>query len=155
MLAAATSFFARTNISQNYNIGGGPSHNSRTSTPVPSGSSANPLPSVAHAPTFQVGPWKVQSATHKVNGKRVSVWAADKRTDTERMGPASKERMIEVLKAEVSSYWLCSVPGHVINSFVLIALGPSTVEAETSFGSRYVRHSMLVYALVDLTIRDG
>lgn len=51
-----------------------------------------------------------------MNGKRVSVWTADKRgAEMERMGPASKERMIEVLKAEVSLCWLCFVPGHVIN----------------------------------------
>lgn len=118
MLAAATSFFARTNISQNYTFGG-PSHSSRTSTPVPSGSTSLPTP--AYAPTFQVGPWKVQSATHKVNGKRVSVWTADKRNaEMERMGPASKERMIEVLKAEVSLCWLCLVPGYAINHFCLL-----------------------------------
>ncbi|KAK7693292.1 hypothetical protein QCA50_002859 [Cerrena zonata] len=53
---------------------------------------------------LQLGPWKVQSATHKVNGKRVSVWTADKRNaEMERMGPASKERMIEVLKAEAQA----------------------------------------------------
>ncbi|KAJ8454025.1 hypothetical protein ONZ51_g13269 [Trametes cubensis] len=53
---------------------------------------------------FNVGPWRVQSATHKVTGKRVSVWSADKRSpDMERMGPASKERTLEVLKAEASA----------------------------------------------------
>ena len=44
----------------------------------------------------------MQPAIHKVNGKRVSVWSADKRSsDIDRMGPLSKERTIEVLKAEV------------------------------------------------------
>ncbi|KAI0781099.1 kinase-like protein [Trametes elegans] len=105
MLAAASSFFARTNISQSYNIGtasglGG----SRTSTPGPAGSSNTALPSAALPPPFCVGPWRVQSATHKVTGKRVSVWSADKKSpEMERMGPASKDRTLEVLKAEASA----------------------------------------------------
>lgn len=103
MFAAATALFARTNISQNYNIGGS-AIGSRTSTPGPSSSSSAALPAAAaHAPPFNVGPWRVQSATHKVTGKRVSVWSADKRSqEMERMGPVSKERTIEVLKSEVS-----------------------------------------------------
>lgn len=101
MFAAANSFFGRTNISQSYTIGSA-SNNSRTATPTPSGSSPASLPAVAPAPPFNVGPWRVQSASHKVSGKRVSVWSADKRSqEMERMGPASKERTLEVLKAEV------------------------------------------------------
>ena len=108
MLAAATSFFARTNISQSYNIGGPSLTGSRSSTPGPSGPSTSALPAAtAHAPPFNVGPWKVQSATHKTTGKRVSVWSADKRSqEMERMGPASRERTLEVLKAEVC---LCTI----------------------------------------------
>lgn len=104
MFAAATALFARTNISQNYNIGGS-AIGSRTSTPGPSSSSSAALPAAAaHAPPFNVGPWRVQSATHKVTGKRVSVWSADKRSqEMERMGPVSKERTIEVLKSEASA----------------------------------------------------
>ncbi|KAI0637126.1 kinase-like protein [Trametes polyzona] len=103
MFAAASSFFARTNISQSYNIGPSAT-NSRTSTPAPAGSSNASLPSAALPSPFNVGPWRVQSATHKVTGKRVSVWSADKRSpDMERMGPASKERTLEVLKAEASA----------------------------------------------------
>lgn len=103
MLAAATSFFARTNISQSYNIGGPSSTGSRSSTPGPSGPSTSSLSAAtAHAPPFNVGPWRVQSAAHKTTGKRVSVWSADKRSqEMERMGPASRERTTEVLKAEV------------------------------------------------------
>ncbi|KAH9842331.1 other/SCY1 protein kinase [Rhodofomes roseus] len=105
MLAAATSFFARTNISQSYNIGGPSLNGSRSSTPGPSGPSTSALPTAAaHAPPFNVGPWRVQSATHKTTGKRVSVWSADKRSqEMDRMGPASRERTIEVLKAEASA----------------------------------------------------
>ena len=105
MLAAATSFFARTNISQNYNIGTGSSIvGSRTASPAPSGSTAA-LPAAAQPPPFNVGPWRVQSATHKVTNKRVSVWSADKRSpEMERMGPASRERTLEVLKAEVRAW---------------------------------------------------
>ncbi|KAH9901229.1 kinase-like protein [Cubamyces lactineus] len=103
MFAAASSFFARTNISQSYNIGTS-SSGSRTSTPAPAGTPNAALPPAALPPPFNVGPWRVQSATHKVTGKRVSVWSADKRSpDMERMGPASKERTLEVLKAEASA----------------------------------------------------
>lgn len=103
MLAAASSFFGRTNISQNYTIGSSAVNNgSRTGTPTPGSSGSTVLPQVAHAPPFQVGPWRVQSATHKINGKRVSVWSADKRgADMDKMGPLSKEKTLEVLKAEV------------------------------------------------------
>ncbi|EJF65710.1 other/SCY1 protein kinase [Dichomitus squalens LYAD-421 SS1] len=109
MLAAATSFFARTNISQNYNIGSSSSSGaglggSRTASPAPASSSTASLPAAAQPPPFNVGPWRVQPATHKVTNKRVSVWSTDKRSqEMERMGPASRERTIEVLKAEASA----------------------------------------------------
>ncbi|EKM55637.1 uncharacterized protein PHACADRAFT_95292 [Phanerochaete carnosa HHB-10118-sp] len=102
MLAAASSFFGRTNISQSYTIGSG-SILSRTSTPTPS-SSGTSLPAAVHAPPFNVGPWRVQPAVHKVTSKRVSIWSADKRApEMEKMGPTSKERYFEVLKAEAQS----------------------------------------------------
>ncbi|KAL0567575.1 Protein kinase domain-containing protein ppk32 [Marasmius crinis-equi] len=107
MFAAATSFFARSAISQSYNIGGAPSSGSgsRSSTPGPQ----SPGPSTStfgssFTPGIIIGLWKVQSATHKVNNKRVSVWTFDKRgPDLERLGPAAKERTLEVLKAEASA----------------------------------------------------
>ncbi|KAF7338639.1 Protein kinase domain-containing protein ppk32 [Mycena venus] len=102
MLAAATSFFARTAISQSYNISSpsGPG-GSRSSTPGPSGSSSAPI---AHSPPLNVGLWRVQSASHKVTNKRVSVWSFDKRSaEIERLRPAAKERTLEVLKAEASA----------------------------------------------------
>ena len=99
MLAAATSFFARTAINQSYNIGT-PSHTSRPSTPGTNGVPTAPAPST---PAFFVGLWKVQSASHKVTNKRVSVWTLDKRTpEMERLGSQGKERTAEVMKAEVS-----------------------------------------------------
>ncbi|KAL0947336.1 hypothetical protein HGRIS_013455 [Hohenbuehelia grisea] len=102
MLAAATSFFARTNISQSYSIGGSASA-SRSSTPGPSGSSSSAAPP-PFAPAVSVGLWKVQSAVHKVTNKRVSVWSFDKRgSDVERLGPVAKDRTLEVLKAEASA----------------------------------------------------
>lgn len=102
MFAAANSFFGRTNISQSYNFG--PSTTgSRTSTPGPSSTGSSLPIATAYAPPFNVGPWRVQCATHKVTGKRVSVWNTDKKSqDMEKMGPASKERTLEVLKAEVA-----------------------------------------------------
>lgn len=99
MLAAATSFFGRTAISQSYNIG--PSSGSRPSTPGQSSASLNASTPVF--PSLNVGLWRVQSASHKVTHKRVSVWSFDKRgPDMERLGPAARDRTLEVLKAEVS-----------------------------------------------------
>ncbi|KAI0310176.1 hypothetical protein OF83DRAFT_898655 [Amylostereum chailletii] len=105
MLAAATSFFSRSNISQNYNIGA-PSNSSRTGTPSPSVSSSpsTSLPAVAHVPTFQVRLWRVQSASHKTTNKRVSVWSFDKRSaEMDRMTAAARETALDVLKTEASS----------------------------------------------------
>jgi len=104
MFAAASSFFARSNISQNYNVGTPSSIiGSRSATPA-SGSSSNPgaLPAPSNTPTFFVGPWKVQSGSHKTTNKRVSVWTFDKKSsELEKMGPAAKDRTLEVLKSEV------------------------------------------------------
>ncbi|KIM57078.1 hypothetical protein SCLCIDRAFT_1219748 [Scleroderma citrinum Foug A] len=97
MLAAATSFFSRTAISQSYNIG--TTNISRSGTPTPSGSSTP----VSQAPPVRVGLWKVQGATHKVTNKRVSVWTFDKRVEMEGLGQLSKERTLEVLKAEAAA----------------------------------------------------
>ncbi|KAI6036862.1 hypothetical protein BKA83DRAFT_4168357 [Pisolithus microcarpus] len=97
MLAAATSFFSRTAISQSYNIGGG--NASRSSTPTPSGSSS----SMSHTSTARIGLWKVQGATHKVTSKRVSVWSFDKRVEMEGLGTLSREHVLEVLKAEATA----------------------------------------------------
>ncbi|KAF8228958.1 kinase-like protein [Tricholoma matsutake] len=96
MLAAATSFFARTAISQSYNIG---TAGSRPSTP------GHATTSLTHpTPSLFVGLWRVQSAYHKVTNKRVSVWSFDKRsTDIERLSPLARERTLEVLKAEASA----------------------------------------------------
>ncbi|KAE9407078.1 hypothetical protein BT96DRAFT_954642 [Gymnopus androsaceus JB14] len=104
MLAAATSFFARTNISQSYNIGNasGPNAGSRSSTPGPQSPGSNSTFSASFTPTIFIGLWKVQGAAHKVTNKKVSVWSFDKRgPDMERLGPLAKDRTLEVLKAEV------------------------------------------------------
>lgn len=97
MLAAATSFFSRTAISQSYNIG--LQNGSRSSTPTPSGSSTSGTLSLPAS--VKVGLWKVQGAAHKVTSKRVSVWTFDKRVEMEGLGPLSKERVLEIMKAEV------------------------------------------------------
>ncbi|KAH9966454.1 other/SCY1 protein kinase [Russula dissimulans] len=109
MFAAATSFFSRSNISQNYTIGGpsSASGSSRTATPAPgsgAGASSSTLPAPSHVPVFQVGLWRVQSATHKVTGKRVSVWSFDKRSaEVDRLSPMAKDKTMDVLKAEAMS----------------------------------------------------
>ncbi|PBK77709.1 other/SCY1 protein kinase [Armillaria solidipes] len=101
MLAAATSFFARTAISQSYNFGDPSAAGSRSSTPGPASTSNSPQTAPV---SLHIGLWKVQGAYHRVTNKRVAVWSFDKRgPDTERLGPLSKERILEVLKAEASA----------------------------------------------------
>ncbi|KZO99308.1 kinase-like protein [Calocera viscosa TUFC12733] len=90
VLAAASSLFRGTAIAQNYAIN------------TPASSSSNVSAAATLPPPFTVGPWKVQAATHKVNGKQVSVWSFEKRS-VDKMGAAGKERLIEVLKHEASS----------------------------------------------------
>ncbi|KAF7295265.1 Kinase-like protein [Mycena indigotica] len=100
MFAAATSFFARSNISASYNLSSSSTPGSRSSTPGPSNSSSSPT----YSPPLNIGLWRVQSATHKVTNKRVSVWSFDKRSpEMERLRPLAKDRTLEVLKAEASS----------------------------------------------------
>lgn len=117
MLAAASSFFGRTNISQSYSIGQPPSigsaSSSRPTTPgIPSSSVATSgSTSGVATTTFPVGLWKVQSAYHKVTNKRVSVWSFDKRSaDMERLGPLARENALEVLKAEVRTKFFLTRP---------------------------------------------
>ncbi|KAG7452863.1 other/SCY1 protein kinase [Guyanagaster necrorhizus] len=101
MLAAATSFFARTAISQSYNFGDPSATGSRSSTPGPASTSNSPQ---TLSVSLHIGLWKVQGAYHKVTNKRVAVWSFDKRgPETERLGPLSKERILEVLKGEASA----------------------------------------------------
>ncbi|KAF4615425.1 hypothetical protein D9613_002872 [Agrocybe pediades] len=109
MFAAATSFFSRTNIGQSYSIGS-PSQGlpviggSRPSTPVGTTNGTSLAAPAPATPTFYIGLWKVQSAWHKTTNKRVSVWTFDKRgSEMERLGPQSRERVIEILKAEASA----------------------------------------------------
>ncbi|CAK5279381.1 unnamed protein product [Mycena citricolor] len=102
MFAAATSFFARTAISQSYNISSSGA-GSRSPTPGPgaSGSQAQASSANNFSLPITIGLWRVQSASHKVTNKRVSVWSFDKRSpEIERLRPAAKERTLEVLKAE-------------------------------------------------------
>ncbi|KAF8831613.1 hypothetical protein HHX47_DHR1000807 [Lentinula edodes] len=105
--SAATSFFARTNISQSYHIGSTPSSlsnaGSRPSTPAPQSSGpSTSTSSASFTPSIYIGLWKVQGATHKITNKKVSVWSFDKRgPEMERLRPSAKERTMEILKAEV------------------------------------------------------
>ncbi|KAF6764989.1 other/SCY1 protein kinase [Ephemerocybe angulata] len=105
LLASANSFFGRTAISQSYSIGNPSQTSSRPATPGQTGSgSASGIAPLPFTPSFFIGLWKLQPAAHKTTGKRVSVWSFDKRgPDMERLGPAAKERTIEVLKLEATS----------------------------------------------------
>lgn len=106
MFAAATSLFGRTNISQSYIIG--PSATSSSSSSSSSSTLTSPAPlstSAEPTPTFHVGPWKIQHAVHKTTNKRVSVWSFDKRSpELDSGGVHNRERVLEVLKAEVGCF---------------------------------------------------
>lgn len=142
MLAAATSFFARTNISQSYNIGQPPSPSASSSRPTTpgiasssvttgSGSRGNGVPATTFTSTFAVGLWKVQSAYHKVTNKRVSVWSFDKRgADIERLGAAVRDLVLGVLKAEVGT---CRLSKRLIS---ITRVGFCSRTIETSFNPR-------------------
>ncbi|KIM23753.1 hypothetical protein M408DRAFT_249795 [Serendipita vermifera MAFF 305830] len=98
MFSAAAALFARTNISQNYTI---LTPGATVTNPANSG-----LPSLPAGPPFKAGLWLVQSAQHKLNGKRVSVWSFEKRSpEMDRLGGGSqaKEVVLEMLKAEASA----------------------------------------------------
>jgi hypothetical protein len=103
MLAAASSFFAGSNISKQYAVGGSPTPaGARPGASTPGAGAPGPSTTIPHAPTFRVGPWRVQSAAHKTTGKRVSIWDLDKRSPwLERLNPPARERAMEVLKGEV------------------------------------------------------
>lgn len=62
---------------------------------------SNPRPTRYERVTWQdVDPYRF-FLCFQVTGKRVSVWSADKRApEMDKMGPASKDRYLEVLKAE-------------------------------------------------------
>lgn len=94
-LSAAAALFARTNISQHYTI-----LQPGSSTPAPPANSG--LPSLPVSPPFKAGLWFVQSAQHKLNGKRVSVWTLEKRgPELERLSAQAREMALEVSKMEV------------------------------------------------------
>lgn len=101
--SAAVSFFKTSAISQNYILTqastGGYASSSGTSSPGPRAPESNYAP-------FTAGLWRVQEAVHKTNGKRVSVWTFDhkKNSALERLAPLARERVVEVLKAEVSCH---------------------------------------------------
>ncbi|KAF7359384.1 Kinase-like protein [Mycena sanguinolenta] len=147
--SAATSFFARTAISQSYNIGS-PSGaaGSRSSTPGPSGSSSAP---VAFSPPLNVGLWRVQSASHKTTNKRVSVWSFDKRSpEMERLRPAAKERTLEILKAEIFVIGVCSdaSPAPVYPRLVLVdtILRPFSYSARKKWWNRLKRRGQSLFS---------
>ncbi|KAL9714959.1 Protein kinase domain-containing protein ppk32 [Leucoagaricus gongylophorus] len=173
MLAAATSFFARTNISQSYNIGQPPSPSASSSRPTTpgiasssvttgSGSRGNGVPATTFTSTFAVGLWKVQSAYHKVTNKRVSVWSFDKRgADIERLGAAVRDLVLGVLKAEASALGRLRHPSILemvepleeTRSELIFATEPTLSSLELSIPG-YGRHASIV-ELDEVEIQKG
>jgi hypothetical protein len=86
---AASSLFKSSGLSSNYIF------------PPSSGSGPN-----STVQATEIGPWKIQSATHKINGKKVSVWAVEKSSLVVGQGGKGKgksvERGVELLKKDVS-----------------------------------------------------
>lgn len=110
--SAAASFFKTSAISQNYILTqpstGGYASSFGTSSPGPRAPESNYAP-------FTAGLWRVQEAVHKTNGKRVSVWTFDhkKNSALERLAPPARERVVEVLKAEVSCHFVEATRMHL------------------------------------------
>ena len=112
MFSAAASFLNRTNISQSYTI---LTPGQNAAPPSNSG-----LPSLPVGPPFQAGPWNIQAAQHKTNGKRVSVWTFEKRSaEMDRLGQQARDTVLEALKAEVSFLAAVSTGCGKANSFCL------------------------------------
>lgn len=98
MLQAASAWFSSSQISQNYAISSQQSNGFGSSS---ASTSTNAIPPVK---PFTIGPWKVQEAHHKLTQKKASVWSCDKKsTEMERLGPAGKDMVLDVLKTEVST----------------------------------------------------
>lgn len=94
--SAASSFISTSNISSNYTLA--------SSLP-----STNPNSSVK---IITIGIWKVERAVHNTNNKIVSIWTADKallvrgKSTGSSGNPGRGEIAVEVLKKEVSIYWI-------------------------------------------------
>ncbi|KZT43957.1 kinase-like protein [Sistotremastrum suecicum HHB10207 ss-3] len=145
MLAAASSFLNRSAIGQSYTF----VSQSGSQTP-PAGSSK----SVATVPTFHVGLWRVQHAVHKTTGRHVSVWSFDKRSqDVDKLRPATRERVMEVLKTEATAL------SRLRHPFILEAVEPlEESRSELTFATEHILSSLALSipsgprssALVDL-----
>ena len=108
---AATSFFKASAISQNYNYASNntitPSSlssftSSSSSVATRASGTSSPTPPQNNIHPFTSGLWRVQEAIHKTNGKRVCVWSFDKKNSSlDRLTANAKDRVFEVLKAEV------------------------------------------------------
>jgi SCY1-like protein 2 len=130
MLAAASTLFGKSSTLSAYTVHSGPSPSS-SSTNLASGTGpggarssgrSSPAPG-AHAHPFNVGLWKVMSATHKTTGKDVSVWVFEKRVlDSLRSG---RDYVIEQMKKEVrrANAFVHSVANNT--GYVAIAPPPS------------------------------
>jgi len=102
MLAVASNLFGKSSSLSAYTL--------HTPSASPAASSSNlPSTSSSSGRTFNVGLWKVVSATHKTTNKDVSVWIFEKRVldgikndSSGRGAVAAKEWVIEQLKKEVS-----------------------------------------------------
>ena len=61
------------------------------------------LPVAPRTPPLKIGLWGVQSASHKVTGKRVFAGSFDKRRqEVDELGLQTKEHLTEIVKSEVS-----------------------------------------------------
>jgi hypothetical protein len=98
MLAAATTslFGGKSSSLSAYTI-----HSTPTSTPNTSTTNLPSTSSSSRRAPFQVGLWKVLSATHKTTGKDVSVWLFEKKIIEGIRSAQLKEVVLDTLKREV------------------------------------------------------
>ncbi|SCZ90255.1 BZ3500_MvSof-1268-A1-R1_Chr9g10767 [Microbotryum saponariae] len=108
-LSAASSLGARSALSSNYTLATATSPSSSSSATaagaVSSSSSSAPIRSL------QIGPWKVERASHNSSGKQVSIWSCDKSSLVAPTGALKRdpnaarrlEKAVETLKKEAAS----------------------------------------------------
>ncbi|SCV70030.1 BQ2448_1424 [Microbotryum intermedium] len=109
-LSAASSLGARSALSSNYTLA---TANSASSSSSSSSAAASSSSSSSSAPlrTLQIGPWKVERASHNSSGKHVSIWSCDKSSLVAPTGALKRdphaarrlEKAVETLKKEAAS----------------------------------------------------
>ncbi|KDE06107.1 SCY1 protein kinase [Microbotryum lychnidis-dioicae p1A1 Lamole] len=110
-LSAASSLGARSALSSNYTLATATSPSSSSSSSATAAGAISSSSSSAPIRTLQIGPWKVERASHNSSGKQVSIWSCDKSSLVAPTGALKRdpnaartlEKAVETLKKEAAS----------------------------------------------------